>query len=313
MKRLEYSIVVPAYNEQEVIESTHRRLTQVLRELGSYEIIYVNDGSKDQTLALLRKILQEDSHVVVLSFSRNFGHQAAATAGMRAARGEAVVLIDADLQDPPEVILEMAGKWKSGAQVVYGKRIKRKGETLFKKITSAVYYRIFRMLSESSAPLDTGDFRLMDRQVVDEINAMPEHNRYLRGMVAWAGFRQEPVEFVREERTLGETKYTLKKMLRLAGNGITAFSSKPLRLPMYLGAFLMIGSALALLVQVLCPIWGGVFSGLYAFLTAIVFLMGMLFLCMGVLGLYLSRVYDEVKGRPEYIVETVERGEENDG
>jgi dolichol-phosphate mannosyltransferase len=230
-----YSVVIPAFNEQEVLKMSYERLKTVMDKLGDYELIFINDGSRDDTLKILRGIAADDSTVKVLSFSRNFGHQEAVSAGMANASGDAVIIIDCDLQDPPEVIPDMVEKWRAGADIVYGQRLRRKGETAFKKLTAWVYYRALQWLGGQYIPANTGDFRLIDRKVCDTLNAMPEKNRFLRGMAAWSGFNAVPQEYVRDERAAGETKYSMKKMLKLAGDGITSFSNKPLKFPLYLG------------------------------------------------------------------------------
>ncbi len=299
---MRYSVIVPAFNEQEVLPLSYPRLKAVMDKLGDYELIFVNDGSRDNTLKQLKELAEQDEHVRVISFSRNFGHQEAVSAGMANASGQAVVIIDCDLQDPPEVILEMVKKWEAGADIVYGQRVKRQGETAFKKLTAWGYYRILRALGGQYIPANTGDFRLIDRKVCDTLNAMPEKNRFLRGMAAWSGFRAEPVEFVRDERAAGQTKYSLKKMLKLAGDGVTSFSNKPLKAPMALGIALTLLSLCYLVISIVLTalfIWP-----LMHVLFALVFLLiGMLFVCLGIFGLYLGRIYDEAKGRPIYIID----------
>lgn len=297
-----YSVVVPCYNEEDCIRETHTRLTRVMRDIGEpYEILYVNDGSKDRTPALLNTLAGQDSAVRVLHFARNAGHQLAVSAGLDYASGDAVVIIDADLQDPPEVIPQMAERWKAGAQVVYGRRKSREGESWLKKLTARGYYRFLRRLAGDAFPEDTGDFRLADRKVVDVIKAMPEHARYLRGMFAWAGFEQEPLLYDREKRFAGQTHYPLKKMLRLAAHGILSFSEKPLLWPLWLGLFWLLGAAgilaailvLALLSRETAPLFIPLLLSLGV---------GSILVSLGVLGAYLARVYEEVKGRPLYIV-----------
>ncbi|MDL2220572.1 glycosyltransferase family 2 protein [Eubacteriales bacterium OttesenSCG-928-N14] len=304
MQQPTISIVVPAYNEDPVIEMTHRRLSDVMQASGeSYEIIYVDDGSRDNTLPILKRIADADAHVVVLSFSRNFGQQAANTAGLRQSRGRAVVLIDADLQDPPEVIPEMIQKWRSGADVVYGVRKSRKGESLFKKITSWGYYRVFKFLSNSNAPLDTGDFRLMDRSVVDVLNGMSEHNRYIRGIVNWVGFTQVPVEFVREERAAGETKYDLKRMLSLANDGIVGFSMKPLTMAWRLGLIVLLGTLGYFIWQLVRAIGGQLVTGMALAMGGVYLLIAVILILLGLMGSYIGRIYEEAKARPLYIID----------
>jgi dolichol-phosphate mannosyltransferase len=296
-----YSVVVPCYNEEACIGETHRRLSAVMGGMGEgYEILYVNDGSRDRTSALLDELAAGDGNVRVIHFARNAGHQAAVSAGLEYASGQAVVIIDADLQDPPEVIPEMARMWKDGAKVVYGQRRSREGESAFKKLTASLYYRLLRTLAGNAIPRDTGDFRLASREVVDVINAMPEHARFLRGMFAWAGFEQKPLLYDRDKRFAGETHYPLKKMLRLAANGALSFSEKPLLWPLWAGlAWLAAGFALLLALLVTAIAGGGAALWLPALLCLGI---GSILASLGVLGAYIARVYDEVKGRPLYVV-----------
>lgn len=296
------SLVIPVFNEQEVLEESFRRMDAAMRSTGHpYEIIYVNDGSRDNTMEILRKIAAEAPQVRVLSFSRNFGHQLAVTCGMDAACGSALIIIDVDLQDPPELIPQMVEQWKQGADIVYGKRLRREGETLFKKLTANIYYRLLAWMSAYPIPLDTGDFRLIDRRVADVFLQMREHNRFLRGMSAWMGFRSEPIEYERHERAAGSTKYTLKKMLRLAMDGITGFSDKPLTLSGGLGIGVCVLAGLGLVALIVCACTCGVAPWLWA-VDGIVLLQGLTLCCMGLQGTYLGRMYDELKGRPLYIV-----------
>lgn len=303
MKSVRYSVVVPVYNEEEVIEETCRRLTAVMERAGEpYEIIFVNDGSEDGTLQQARALCRADTRVKLLSFSRNFGHQIAITAGMDHAAGDAVVVIDADLQDPPQVILQMIEKWKEGYHVVYGKRKQRKGESAFKKLTAKAFYRILNVLAEVPLPNDAGDFRLLDRRVCEALKTLPEHNRYVRGLVGWVGFSQTGVEYVREERFAGETKYPLRKMLKFAGDGLTSFSYKPLKLSIYLGGFLAAGSFVwlaVLLIRALLGYTGDYVAPLFA---GLFFVGGLILIMLGVGGTYIGRIYDEAKKRPLYIV-----------
>lgn len=313
MPKIVLSVVVPVFNEEEVIQKTHSRLTDVMVSMGlPYEIIYVNDGSIDQTYMLLRQIHQEDPHAVVVNFSRNFGQQAAVSAGLDAARGQAVVIIDADLQDPPEVIPDMVRAWREGADVAYGKRISRRGESWFKKFTAKVYYRLFQYFSKTNAPVDTGDFRLMDKKVVNIIRHMDEKNRYLRGMVSWTGFNQVPVEFERDERAAGETKYSLKNMLRLAGDGIFGFSSKPLSAVNLVGLLICFLTLVAVIVRFIVDIIEYTWNPMVYVLCLMFFLVGLLFLGMGLLGNYIGRIYDEVRNRPLYIVGEFWRAKEQE-
>jgi Glycosyltransferases involved in cell wall biogenesis len=302
------SVVVPCYNEEPVIRETHSRLVSVLEQLepDEFEIIYVNDGSRDRTLPLLEELQAQDERVRVLSFSRNFGHQIAVTAGLDNAKGDAVVLIDADLQDPPAVILEMVERWRDGYHVVYGMRTDRPGETRFKLMTAKLFYRLLNRLSDVEIPLDVGDFRLMDRKVVEVLHAMPERDRYLRGMVSWVGFRQIAVMYRREPRFAGESKYPLFKMLKFATDGIISFSIVPLRLAVWAGVF-AIGIALAGIIYAL--IVRLYFSethwvrGWTSTFVAILFLGGVQLIFLGFIGEYIGRIYGEVKGRPLYILQ----------
>jgi dolichol-phosphate mannosyltransferase len=299
------SVIVPCYNEEQVIKETHRRLVAVLDAIEGtpYELLYIDDGSRDETLPLLREIAASNPHGRVIALSRNFGHQIAVTAGLEHARGDAVVVIDADLQDPPDVIPEMLERWRQGADVAYGVRSAREGETAFKLWTAKVFYRFINRLSDVAIPLDTGDFRLMDREVVDALLAMPERDRFVRGMVAWVGFRQEPVLYRRAARLAGETEYPLRKMLRFATDGIVSFSLVPLRIAAYMG-FLAAGLALlgivyALALRLFTDVW---VTGWTLLFIGMLFLGGVQLLFLGVMGEYIGRIYGEVKRRPLYLV-----------
>lgn len=305
---MDYSIVVPLFNEEDVITECHKRLSDTMAGCGgTYELILVNDGSSDGTMVLARSIAESDRHVRIISFSRNFGHQYAITAGMDKALGDAVVVIDADLQDPPQVIPEMIAKWKEGFEVVYCKRIKRKGESVFKRATAKIFYRTLNSLADVSLPEDSGDFRLLDRKVVDMLKTMPERNRYVRGLVSWVGFRQAAIEYVREERFAGKTKYPLRKMLRLASDALTSFSQKPLKLPIYLGLFLSVVCFTLLIVMICLAIFTDFSFSVWAYFAVLsLFLDGIVFLCLGIIGQYIGRIHDESKARPLYIIgETV--------
>jgi dolichol-phosphate mannosyltransferase len=297
------SLIVPVYNEEEVLPISFEKMDAEMKKIGyPYEIIYVNDGSRDGSMRILREIAKENPQVKVRSFSRNFGHQLAVTCGMDAAKGDALIIIDVDLQDPPEVIEEMVKAWENGADIAYGKRLKRKGETLFKKITAFAYYRVLDFMSGSAIPLDTGDFRLIDRKVADVFLKMREHNRFLRGMSGWMGFEAVPVEYVRNERYAGKTKYTLKKMLRLASDGIVNFSDRPLTLCGALGVFLMALTFLGLIALIVLACCKVSFPAWLWALCGGVFLQGAIFIALWVQGLYMNRMYDELKDRPLYIV-----------
>lgn len=301
---VKYSIVVPVYNEEEVIHETYRRLTEVMRSTKeAYELLFVNDGSKDRTAEIIKEYSEQDPAVVLLDFARNFGYQIAITAGMDYARGEAVVVIDADLQDPPELILEMIEKWKQGFDVVYAKRTKRKGETYFKKQTAAMFYRFLRAMTDIDIPLDTGDFRLLDRKVCNQMNSIQEKNRFVRGLVSWVGFKQIAVEYERDERLAGESKYPLKKMLKLSMDGITSFSYKPLKLASYAGVTLSgIGFIYLLVVMYLKLFTDSTITGWSSLIVIQLFFSGIILIILGMIGEYIGRIYDETKNRPLYIV-----------
>lgn len=296
------SLIVPVFNEEEVLPASYARMSAAMQALTGYdyEIIYVNDGSRDGTMKRLRAIAKEHKEVRVISFSRNFGHQLAVTAGMDNARGDALIIIDADLQDPPEVIAELVKAWENGADIAYGKRLKREGETVFKKLTAFCYYRLLNAMSAYPIPLDTGDFRLLDKKVADVFLKMREHNRFLRGMSGWMGFDAVPVEYVRHERQAGKTKYTLKKMLRLAFDGILGFSYKPMSLALYAGAALGVIGMLGLIALIIIAATIGCAPWLWA-VDALVLVNALTLAAIGVQGAYLNRIYDEVRGRPLYI------------
>lgn len=306
------SIVVPCYNEQESIQACHERLTGVLGAPGeSYEIVYVDDGSSDNTAALLHEIHLRDPRVVVVQLSRNFGHQPAVTAGLSASLGQAVVIIDADLQDPPEVIPEMVSLWRSGYKVVYGIRRSRDGESGFKLWTAKAFYRVINSLSDVDIPLDAGDFRLIDRVVVDVFLGMPERHRLLRGMWSWIGFPQVGLPYERAPRFAGKTKYPLRKMLGLALDGIVSFSVFPLRIVTALG-FLSAGAAFigivyTLWVRLLTHSW---VRGWAISFVGMLFMAGVQMLCLGILGEYIGRIYTESKQRPLFIQREIRRSED---
>ncbi len=301
MKKM-LSLIVPAFNEQDVLFTSYERMSAAMRALPyEYEIIYVDDGSRDATAEKLREIAQKDERVKVLFFSRNFGHQLAVTAGMDASKGDALIIIDIDLQDPPEVIAKMVEAWENGAEIAYGKRVKREGETFLKKFTAHVYYRLLTSMSAYPIPLDTGDFRLLDRKVADVFLEMREHNRFLRGMSAWMGFAAVPVEYVRQERFAGKTKYTLKKMLKLAMDGMLGFSYTPLTLAGYMGVFVTALSLMGFIAVLVCALSVGAAPWLWG-LCGLALLNGITLMALGILGAYMNRMYDEVKGRPLYIV-----------
>ncbi len=299
-----YSVVIPVYNEEAVIPETYHRLTKVMESIDApYELLFINDGSRDRTGEIIIALAEADERIKLLDFSRNFGHQIAITAGMDYARGDAIVIIDGDLQDPPELIPQMIAKWQEGYEVVYAKRSQRKGETLFKKWTAALFYRLLGVLAEISIPLDTGDFRLIDRKVCDALCSIRERNRFVRGLVSWVGFRQTAIEYIREERYAGESKYPLKKMLRFSMDGITSFSHKPLKLATYLGAVISSASMVYLLVSLGQLIFtASPSAGWSSLIASLMLLNGLILIFFGILGEYIGRISDETKNRPLYIL-----------
>jgi len=299
-----FSMVVPIWNEEEVIPALYQRVVSVMEETGEpWELVCVNDGSQDRSLELLLALRDEDPRVKVLDFSRNFGHQIAITAGTDFAEGDAVIIMDADLQDPPEVVLQMIEKWREGYEVVYAVRTKRVGETKFKLWTASLFYRLLQSITDVDIPLDAGDFRLMDRRVVLAMRRLREQHRFMRGLSSWVGFKQIGVEYERAERYAGETKYPLRKMMRLALNAITSFSYLPLHMATYLG-FIFAGlSLLGIILTVILRLSGNLFFlGQATTLVSVLFLGGVQLIFLGIIGEYLGRIYDEVKHRPLYIV-----------
>jgi len=299
-----FSIVAPIYNETECLQEFYKRVSGVMESTGkSWELVLIDDGSQDGSTDQIRELAKKDPNVKPVIFARNFGHQVAVTAGLDYSCGAAVVIIDADLQDPPEVILDLIAKWRDGFQVIYAVRGEREGESWFKTITASIFYRIIHRITDVKIPLDTGDFRLMDRKVVDVLNTMHEKHRFLRGMSAWVGFKSIGVTYKRSARFAGETKYPLKKMIKLALNAITGFSYFPLQLATYVGFFAAGISIVAIPIVIILRIAGSqAFFGQASTLLAVLFLGGVQLISLGILGEYLGRVYDEVKGRPLYIV-----------
>lgn len=301
------SVVIPMYYEEEVAHLCYDRVSTVLKSLSDkyeYEIIFVNDGSKDKTLKILKDIANNDKCVKVISFSRNFGHQAAVTAGIKYITGDAIVIMDADLQDPPELIPDMLKLWEEGNEVIYGKRKTRKGESAFKILTAQMFYSFLNAMSEVEIPKNTGDFRLVDRKVIDVINSLPEHNKFLRGLFSWVGFEQKAFLYDRPERKLGTTKYPFKKMSKLASDGILSFSTKPMKIVGGLGVISILFS-IAVLIYSLCSYfgqWNNLTPGWTSIMVCITFFAGVQLLSLWVLSEYISRIYDESKGRPEYII-----------
>ena len=304
MKKI--SIVIPMYYEEEVAEECYQRISNTLKKLDNYdyELIFINDGSQDKTQEILENIAKQDKKAKIITFSRNFGHQCAVTAGIKYVTGDCVVIIDADLQDPPEVIPEMLKLWEQGNEVIYGKRKSRKGESKFKLLSAKMFYRTLDALSDVKIPMDTGDFRLVDRKVIDVINSMPEHNKFLRGLYSWVGFKQIPYEYERQERYAGKTKYPLKKMLKLASDGIISFSTKPLKLVGYLGIITIVISIALLIYTLISYIFNlnNLTAGWTSIMVAITLFSGVQLVSIWLISEYIARIYDETKNRPQYII-----------
>src|SRR6201986_710708 len=304
METAKYSIVIPLYNEESGLRVLVERLQEIMAQFdGPAEVIMVDDGSKDGTYELARAATEQDPRFKLIQFSRNFGHQMAITAGMDAASGDAVIIMDADLQDPPYVVLQMIEKWKEGYEVVYGLREHRQGARLFKTATASVFYGLLHRIADIDTPVDVGDFRLVDRKALNAFLQMRENNRYVRGMFSWVGFRQTGVPYTREERFSGKTHYTLSKMVKLASNGIMGFSTAPLRLAHGTGVFLAVVALLYGIVAIALKLAGeSLVPGYASLLFAITFLSGIQLAVMGMVGLYVGRIYDEARARPLYVV-----------
>ena len=298
------SIIIPVFNEEKNIAEMYRRLNDVKKQLDMpVEIIFVNDGSKDASEEKVLQIREKDSTIKLLSFSRNFGHQIAVSAGLDHVSGEATVIIDADLQDPPEVILNLVEKWKEGYEVVYAQRIKRDGETFFKKYTAWLFYRVINKIAGINIPVDTGDFRLIDKKVVENLRKIHERNRFLRGLVTWVGFKQIAVPYERNARFAGTTKYPLKKMVRFAFDAITSFSHSPLQIATYLGFFISSFAFLASIYFLYLRFFTSISTpGFTTLILAILFLGGIQLITLGIIGEYIGRIYDETKARPLYVI-----------
>ncbi len=299
-----FSLIVPIWNEEQVIPELYKRVVATMESTGqTWELVCVNDGSRDRSLALLLELNAKDPRVKVVDFSKNFGHQVAITAGADYAEGDAVIVMDADLQDPPDVVLRMIEKWREGYEVVYAVRAKREGETWFKLFTAKVFYRLLRGVANIDIPVDAGDFRLMDRRVVFAMRQLREKHRFMRGLSSWVGFKQIGVEYERAERFAGETKYPFRKMLRLAMNAITSFSYLPLQLATYFGFTLAFLSLIGIILTIILRLSGSdAFHGQATTLVSVLFLGGIQLIFLGIIGEYLGRIYDEVKDRPLYIV-----------
>ena len=299
------SIVIPVYNEEKSIQLMYDRLlSSMLKITSNFEIIYVNDGSKDDSFAELVRLSKEDSRVKFINFSRNFGHQIAVTAGLDHSQGAAVVIIDGDLQDPPEVIPEMYSKHKEGYEVVYGQRLKRKGEGIFKKITAKYFYRILKKITNVEIPVDTGDFRLIDRKIVKDLKNMPEQNKFLRGQIAWLGYRQTSVFFERDERKFGETGYPFSKMLKFALDGITGFSDVPLQFVTKTGIFISLISFLVIVYAIFSHfVLEQTITGWTSLIISSMFIGGVQLISIGIIGEYISRINKNVQNRPLYIID----------
>lgn len=304
MKKI--SVVIPMYNEEEVVKTSYLRIQKVLENLEAYdyEMLFIDDGSKDKTLSILQELAEENKKVKVISFARNFGHQAAVTAGIQFVTGDAIVIIDADLQDPPELLPEMIALWEKGNEVIYGQRKSRKGESAFKLLTAKMFYTTLNALSDVEIPKDTGDFRLVDRKVIDVINRLPEHNKFLRGLFSWVGFRQKSYMYERQERYAGKTKYPFKKMWKLASDGIISFSTKPLKVVGGLGILTIILSIGILIYSLVSYIFNlnQLTAGWTSIMVAITLFSGVQLLSIWIISEYIARIYDETRNRPEYII-----------
>lgn len=312
---MEISAIVPSYNEEKNVPLIYKRLTDTLSQISDkYEIIFVNDCSKDSTLSVIKQISEKDSHVKYISFSRNFGHQIAVSAGLDMCKGNAVVIIDGDLQDPPELILEMYKKYQEGYKVVYAKRKTREGETWFKKATAKLFYRFLAAMTSIEIPVDVGDFRLIDKVIVNHLRNMPEKSKYIRGQISWIGYKQTFVEYHRDARLYGKTNYPLKKMLRLAFDGITAFSDKPLKMASAIGIISAILSLLAIVYALISYfIFDSAVSGWTSLIISVLFIGGVQLITIGIIGEYIARINNDVRNRPLYIIEeeNIENQENN--
>jgi dolichol-phosphate mannosyltransferase len=298
-----FSIVAPVYNEEALIAEFCQRVIAVMEALGEpFEIVLVNDGSRDRSPQIMRQLHEADPRIKVINFSKNFSHQIAITAGIDYAQGQAVIVIDSDLQDPPEVIPQLVEQWQQGYQVVYAVRSEREGETAFKKATASLFYRVIRKITSVDIPADTGDFRLMDRKVVAALTTMREHHRFMRGLSVWVGFNQTGVYYKRDARKAGETKYPVRKMFRFALDGITSFSYLPLQLATYMGFVIAALSVVGIVIAVILRLSGLAITGQATTLVTVLFLGGVQLIFLGIIGEYLGRIYDEVKRRPLYIV-----------
>ncbi len=313
MTKIRYSIIAPCYNEEGNLPELFRRIGEIMEQTGeSWELVLINDGSIDRTLEIMRELHATDLRVHYIDFARNFGHQIAVTAGIDYAQGDAVIIIDADLQDPPELILEMIEKWQEGYEVVYAVRTERKGESWFKLFTAKLFYRLIYRITDVNIPLDTGDFRLMDRKVVNALKQMKERHRFIRGMTSWVGFKQTGVYYTREERFTGETKYPFRRMFKFALDAVTSFSFFPLQMAMYLGFIIAGLSALGVIGVIIARLFGNqAFFGQATTLVMVLFLGGVQLISLGIIGEYLGRIYDEVKGRPMYVVNEAVGFDEN--
>jgi dolichol-phosphate mannosyltransferase len=305
------TIVIPVYNEIDVIDACYARLTGVMRALHGYdyELLFVDDGSRDSTHERLTAFYQQDANLRIVKFSRNFGHQVAVTAGVDLARGDAIVIIDADLQDPPELIPQMVQKWEEGYDVVYGVRKRRAGEGRLKLLTAAVFYRLLRVFTNFEIPVDVGDFRLISARAAAELRKLREKDRFVRGLVSWIGFRQVGIQYERESRFAGETKYPFRKMFKFAIDGITSFSSLPLKLASWLGYLASLLAFLYLISVFVQRAMGYTIEGWATIMVAMLFLGGVQLICLGIIGEYIGRIFNEIKSRPMYVIESVQQAQ----
>lgn len=299
---MKISAVVPCYNEEAVLRALYDRLTAACKGFQHYEIVFVDDGSTDDTWRVVNDLAQRDQHIVGVRLARNYGHQLALTAGLSVVSGDRILIIDADLQDPPELLPEMMRSMDDGADVVYGKRRQRRGDSAFKRLTAFLFYRCLSWLSDIDIPRDTGDFRLINRRVLDVLNSMPEHDRFIRGMISSIGFTQRPLLYDRDERAAGHSKYALRKMLRFAGNAVTSFSTKPLRMACYLALTLAFFCVVAIVYQISAYVAGNPLSGWMSAIVVVLMVGALQLFVLGIIGEYLGRLYIESKRRPLYVI-----------
>ena len=305
LENFKLSVIIPCFNEEETLDYSYKKIAVDLQKVKNLEIVFIDDGSEDRTWEIISSLKAKDARIKAIKFSRNFGHQFAVTAGLEHCSGDCIAIIDADLQDPPRIILKMVAFWQKGYYVVFGRRKKRPGEPLFKRVTASYFYKILNKLSGDFIPRDTGDFRLIDKKINEYLMDMPENDRFLRGMIAWMGFPRIGIEYNRDKREFGETKYTFRKMVSLAASAIFSFSIKPLRLSIILGALSAVLAMLMLIYAIFMKIVGSPVAGWTTLIVMIAFFSGVQLLSIGVLGEYVGRAFIQTKQRPKYIIEEI--------